>query len=235
MTNNPAQTSPRIAGLTFSTVSINGESAYVELAADVSEPAGAPPMAVEFSLADEFNTYKALAAVADGQAVSEMHLERASLWWPRHLGTPALYDLAASLFAAGKLLDSHSQRVGVRRIELVRPPDPDGFQAPVISINGREMICRWADWNPPLDTTARPTTQEYRDRIASIDADTLRVSGGGICEGDAFYSACDEIGMLVWLDFVIHTAADGRTLEQCRHDAARGPAARNHPCIAIIW
>ena len=235
MTSSSLDAGPQIKALAFATKRVEGESAVVEISADVAQPAGCAPMAVEFSLAAADNTFKAVATVADGEASAHMEIERVSLWWPRELGSPELHQLAARLFAAGKLLGASRQTVGIRAIEIVRPPDPDGFHAPIININGREMACRWADWNPPLDTIEHATFEEYAERIAAIDANTLRVSGGGICESDAFYTACDRIGMLVWLDFVIRGVTDGRTIEECRRNASRSPTLRNHPCIALVW
>src|SRR5207245_1937379 len=83
---------------------------------------------------------------------------------------------------------------------------------------------------------------QYRDLVQMArDAgmNMLRVWGGGIYEDPAFYEACDELGVLVWQDFMYSCAVyphdqDGfrELAEKEARDAVR--ALRNHPSI-VVW
>jgi beta-mannosidase len=76
------------------------------------------------------------------------------------------------------------------------------------------------------------------DRARAANMTMLRVWGGGTYERDAFYDACDELGLLVWQDFMfacIDYPSDDPELraevtEEARHQVRR---LRNHPCLAL--
>jgi beta-mannosidase len=65
----------------------------------------------------------------------------------------------------------------------------------------------------------------------------LRVWGGGIYEDDYFYRRCDELGLMVWQDFMFACAmypGDEHFLENVRQEALDNvERLRNHPCLAL--
>ena len=66
----------------------------------------------------------------------------------------------------------------------------------------------------------------------------IRVWGGGIYENDIFYDLCDEMGLMVWQDFMFACStypAEGDWLESVRQEADDNiRRLRNHPCI-VLW
>jgi beta-mannosidase len=65
----------------------------------------------------------------------------------------------------------------------------------------------------------------------------LRVWGGGVYESDYFYDLCDELGILVWQDFMfacsMYPGGDD-FLENVREEAAQNvKRLRNHPSLAL--
>lgn len=143
----------------------------------------------------------------------EVSLSLASpqLWWPTGYGAQPLYTLQTCVLAAdGTLIDRHERRLGLRRLRLVQAPvaglhGPEPGRSFAFEVNGVEIFCGGANWIPDDNLLERITPERYRARVQqAVDANLvmLRVWGGGIYETDAFYDACDALGVLVWQDFV---------------------------------
>lgn len=136
---------------------------------------------------------------------------RPRLWWPHTLGAQELYDLTVELLDArdGAVLDTWNRRVGFRDIALDTGEDEHG-SAFTLSVNGRPIFARGVNWIPDDALVTRVTPARYRRRLEQARAanvDLVRVWGGGIYEDEAFYEACDELGLLVWQDFAFACAA----------------------------
>ncbi len=141
----------------------------------------------------------------------EQHLElayvlpNAKLWQPRELGEPHLYRTSVRLREGERVLHEAERRVGVRQIELVKrdPASPNG-KVFYFRVNGQKLWAKGDNWLPLDFLHTRVTPEQYRGYLQLLQAggvNLLRVWGGGIVEHDAFYDACDELGLLVWQDF----------------------------------
>jgi len=168
-------------------------------------------------------------------------LPNMDLWWPHGHGDQTLYDLDVTLHDDdGATIDSWSRRVGFRTVELDTAPDELG-SAFTLKINGVPIFARGANWIPDDCFVSRLTPERYRERLAaSRDAniDLLRVWGGGLYETDDFYDACDELGILVWQDFLFACAAyaEEDPLRAEVEAEARDNVARlmPHPSL-VLW
>ncbi len=149
------------------------------------------------------------AGVTDAQL--ELRLPDASPWWPRGYGEPTLYDVAVVLtdIDTDEHRDGWSGRVGFRNVTLSTAPDDHGSEF-VLAVNGQAIYVKGANWIPDDALLTRLTTETYRSSIHdAVDAgmNLLRVWGGGLYESEDFYAACDELGVLVWQDFLFACAA----------------------------
>ncbi|WP_336697709.1 glycoside hydrolase family 2 protein [Curtobacterium sp. USHLN213] len=128
------------------------------------------------------------------------------LWWTHDLGTPALYDVEVELLDAnGAALDRVRDRIGLRTVTLDRSPDPEGGQLFRFVLNGFPVFARGAAWLPADLLVGSVTDDRYRtllERARDANITMLRVWGGGIYEADAFYALTDELGVLIWQDFM---------------------------------
>lgn len=132
-------------------------------------------------------------------------------WWPHSLGEQTLYDVEVTFHNDVRILHKVTRRTGFRTIELDTTPDADGAGATFgLRINGVEVFVRGMNWIPDDTFPSRMTPERYRERIQQAkdaNTDLLRVWGGGLYETEAFYEACDELGMMVWQDFALACAA----------------------------
>src|SRR6202012_8819 len=74
-----------------------------------------------------------------------------------------------------------------------------------LSVNGVPIFARGAVWTSLDVVTLTSTPAEYARVLALVkDAgmNMLRLSGTLFYEDDAFYEACDALGILVWQDFM---------------------------------
>ncbi|KAK0662563.1 glycoside hydrolase superfamily [Cercophora samala] len=176
-------------------------------------------------------------------SASMVKLEGAKLWWPRGYGSPNLYDVRVRIFneEGGTVLAEHNQRLGFRKVELVQEPDGHG-ESFYFRVNGVDVFAAGSNWIPADSFLSQVTPKQYRDWIQNAVADgnqiMIRVWGGGVYEHDAFYDACDELGILVWQDFMFACASYPTYPEflqsiemEARQNVQR---LRNHPSI-VLW
>lgn len=121
------------------------------------------------------------------------------LWWPSGQGEQHLYDLTTEI--EGEIV---KQKVGLRKLEWVVEKDEidHSFKC---RINGRDITMMGANWIPADAIPSRITPEAVRDLLESAKAanyNMIRVWGGGQYEPDWFYDLCDELGLLVWHDFM---------------------------------
>jgi beta-mannosidase len=178
------------------------------------------------------------APVLEGVATLDLELDDPELWWTHDLGDQPLYA-ARMAIADG---DTVEDRVGLRTIELDRSDEPvEGGHLFRFVLNGVPLFVRGANWVPPSPFVNSVELRVYRDlvlRAREGNLTMLRVWGGGIYERDDFYSACDELGVLVWQDFMfacVDYPGDSESFHaevdaEARYQVAR---LRNHPCLAL--
>jgi beta-mannosidase len=151
-------------------------------------------------------------------AVLVLDVPDPGLWWPRGYGDQLRHDLEVTLVdhgpdghraAEGQVLDTWTHRIGFRTFEIDRSPDEHGTGFTFV-VNGVRIFARGVNWIPDDAFPSRVTPERYRTRLrqaAEAGVDLVRVWGGGIYEDDAFYDACDDLGLMVWQDFLFACAA----------------------------
>ncbi len=167
-------------------------------------------------------------------------IEKPELWWPAGLGPQRLYTLETRLADSdGKIRDARATRIGLRTIEVVHERDKEG-KSFFIKVNGAPVFMKGANWIPADSFVTRMTDERYRFLLQSaVDANMnmLRVWGGGIYEDNRFYDLADELGLLVWQDFMFACSmypGDEPFVESVRQEAIENVRRlRNHPSLAL--
>jgi len=139
-------------------------------------------------------------ALAAGTAT--LRVPDAALWWPHTHGEPALYDARIVLRSRGSdapvVVDLG--RIGFRSLAL----DTSGGDF-ALRVNEVPVFCRGACWMP-LDVvslrSSRDACRVALEQVRDAGMNMLRVTGTTVYEEDHFHELCDELGILVWQDFM---------------------------------
>ena len=173
-------------------------------------------------------------------AVVPLVIPNVQAWWPRGYGEQPRYDVSVDLAVDDQRLTTWRGRVGFRTVALSTEPDAAGSEF-VILVNETPIFVRGANWIPDDAFLTRLNRSTYERAIHdAVDAgiNLLRVWGGGIYETDDFYDLCDELGVLVWQDFLLACAAyaEEQPLWGEIEAEARQAVARlaKHPSL-VIW
>ncbi len=148
----------------------------------------------------------------------ELDVPDPRLWWPNGYGDQPLYRVVVEAF------DSRiERRVGFRTLEVNREPDEEGERFTLV-VNGVPMFAKGANWIPQDAMPGNADPEQLRWLLESArdaNMNMLRVWGGGTYESDRFYELCDELGLLVWQDFMFSCAlypSDPEFLESVRRE-----------------
>lgn len=134
----------------------------------------------------------------------EMEIENPQLWWPNGLGEQPLYQVQVDLKAGNKIVDTWCRKIGLRALTMHREKDQWG-ESFAHEVNGYQVFAMGADYIPEdnlLQRTSRERTRELLLQCKRANFNTVRVWGGGYYPEDWFFDLCDELGLMVWQDFM---------------------------------
>ena len=232
----------RIDDLYFRQESISednaGFSAIVELAA--SGPATVMIEVMDSKDSFEVTRKKVVLKAGTNSVAIPVQIDKPILWWPSGFGEQHFYDIRVEILNDGEVIDEASEKIGLRSLELRREPDQWGESFEFV-VNGIPVFAKGANWIPADSFPVRVTPERYRlllESCADANMNMLRVWGGGIYEDDKFYKLCDELGIMVWQDFMFSCSmypGDPEFLEGVREEAVWNvKRLRNHPCL-VLW
>jgi len=183
---------------------------------------------------------KVAALVLSGEG-TEIVVETPQLWWPHGHGAQPLYRLDVEVLGArGQTIGRWSRRIGLRTIKLDRHADEWGESFQFV-VNGRPLFAKGANWIPAHSFVAGLSRREYeRDLQSAAEANMnmIRVWGGGIYESEEFYDLCDELGLLVWQDFMFACTmypADKAFLASVGAEAEYQVRRLRHRACLALW
>jgi len=121
-------------------------------------------------------------------------------WWPHTHGEQPLYEARLVVTQGGQDITIALGRTGFRTVELAT-----GAGDFALGINGVPIFCRGACWTPLDATTLTGTAEAYRRTLLAVreaGMNMVRVAGPMVYESELFHDLCDELGILVWQDFM---------------------------------
>lgn len=191
--------------------------------------------------------------------VRRLDIPAPQLWYPNGYGEQPLYKLVVQI---GK--NRIEETFGIRTVKIMQLPDEPGsiywkkaieaqkteigkinshnqrFSGFQIVINGKKILCKGANWVPCEPFPSAETEEKLVNLVQlakKMNANFLRIWGGGVPEKHAFYDACDRAGIVVAHDFMMacgeYPEKESWFIEALEKESAYiVQCLRNHPCIA---
>lgn len=161
-------------------------------------------------------------------------LKNPRLWWTNGLGEAYLTEMLCSVGD-----ERITTPLGIRSLRLHNDKDQYGHNL-YFELNGEPLYAKGSNMVPNDNFLSRVTDSIYRQVVAdavAVNMNIIRVWGGGIYEDDAFYNYCDQMGILVWQDFMFACQTyevDSAFLASIREEAiCNVRRLRNHACMAV--
>jgi len=172
-----------------------------------------------------------------------INIDNPHLWWPNGMGEQALYNYEVVLVVNGEIADRRIGKIGIREICILEEPFTKEAGPGIsfwLQINGQRVFCKGGNWIPMELWPAMAVDEQYHfyiKKAAEANFNMLRVWGGGIYERDIFYDLCDEMGIMVWQDFMFASA--GYPVDLLRQEIIAEAEyqikrLRNHACV-VLW
>jgi len=107
-------------------------------------------------------------------------------------------------------------------------------------VNGVQIFAMGADYIPEDNVLSRVTPQRTRkllEQCVAANFNAIRVWGGGYYPDDFFFDICDELGLIVWLDFMfacaVYELTDDFDRNIRRELADNVKRIRHHPSLGL--
>ncbi len=237
----------RLTALVVQTRALDAAQAELEIAVEV-ESAVVGSASVQIEVLDPDGTRVAridrrtMLKAGDNRVAVPVALQEPRRWWPAGQGEQARYTVRATLAPETAEATHIEQRTGLRTVELRREVDRNGGQGFVFVINGVPIFAKGANVIPFDMFPARVDAARIRRELtAARDANMnmLRNWGGGYYEEDVFFDIADELGLLVWQDFMFgggmqpgyDPAFRANVVHEARDNVRR---LRHHPSV-VLW
>ncbi len=172
--------------------------------------------------------------VAKGQRkvrITNLCVENPKLWWPWDMGNTHSYRISIDVILDGETLDHRSGSFGFRE---------SAWKDNRLLINGKKVFVRGVNW-VPMDSLLRFSTEKYKRLLRGVrdlNANLIRVWGGGIRERRVFYDLTDAMGLMVWQEFpfACENVVIDESMERVIIQEVKGIVnlLRNHPSI-VLW
>ncbi len=190
---------------------------------------------LEHSIDGHVITDKVVVQKGENVFTHNVTIKNPKIWWPAGQGAQPLYELVTNL--EGEIT---TRQIGLRDLQWVIEKDEidHSFKC---RINGRDITMMGANWIPADAIPSRVTPAVVRDLLESAKAanmNMIRIWGGGQYEPDWFYDLCDELGILIWHDFMFSCMSypsDRKFLASVETEITQQVRRLSHHACIALW
>jgi len=230
---------------------LQGREGVLAVSARLRALAGAQVSSIEVELSGPSGAHRARLQPRDTQdagegrlsAQGELRVREVARWWPHTHGEPALHAVRLHVAVGGQTVAIDAGSVGFRELAFAATPEHDVERDGLdLHVNGVRVFARGAVWTPADPIGLAPSQEHLRaalTRVREAGMNMLRLPGTGAYETQAFHDLCDELGILVWQDFMFanldYPIADERFRASVELEAERVLAALGgRPSTAVL-
>jgi beta-mannosidase len=187
-----------------------GDDGVLTVAATVRGMGGFEVSAADVVVSGAGEAEAALAVTpgADGtvEVRGEVRVVGAPRWWAHTHGEPALHSVRVRIAGEEGEVGIDAGRVGFRELAAGPGADHDVLDDGIdLHLNGVPVFARGAVWTPDDFIGMAPGRERLREaleRVRGAGMNMVRVVGTAAYESSDFHDLCDELGILVWQDFM---------------------------------
>ncbi|WP_426169612.1 beta-mannosidase [Pseudoduganella sp. R-34] len=177
----------------------------------------------------------------DNRIELPVRIDRPQRWFPNGYGAQPLYRFELEIGDSKAVAARARARTGLRSVALRREADDKG-RSFYFEVNGISVFAKGAN-SIPFDMFQPRVGKAQLRRVLQSARDAnmnfLRSWGGGYYESDDFFDLADELGLLVWQDFMFgggmqpayDDAFRANVIAEARDNVRR---LRNHPSL-VLW
>ncbi len=235
-----------VAGLQLRT-RCEGSDGVLAVAATVRGMGGFEVSAADVVVSGAGDAEGALAVSAGADSAVELRGEvrvpDAPRWWPHTHGEPALHTVRLRVAGEEGEVGIDAGRVGFRALAAGAGTAHDVLRDGIdLHVNGVRVFARGAVWTPDDFVGMAPDRERLRaalERVRDAGMNMVRVPGTAAYESPDFHDLSDELGILVWQDFMFanldYPLADEDFRATVEIEAAEALAAvAGRPSLAVV-
>jgi hypothetical protein len=175
--------------------------------------------------------YAEQTVVLDKNEFPQLSVNDPALWWANGYGEPNLYTCHLEFIENSQVSDEKEISFGIRKYGYKTENGILTFY-----LNGEKIFLKGGNWGMS-EYLLRCRGEEYKTKIrlhADMNYNMIRCWTGCVTD-EAFYSFCDQYGIMVWDDFWLAASIGGVDDEdEFRSNATdKVKRLRNHACIAV--
>ena len=164
------------------------------------------------------------------------------LWYCNGQGFPNLIDFTADVRIANQSVASKTIRSGIRSAKWITRPDSIG-ESFYLELNGHPVFVKGVNiipvsLDPIPDAERLERYTQFVRKLRDANINMVRVWGGGKYEDDLFYELCDQMGIMVWQDFMFACSMYPGSSEFIENVSAEADdqlrRLSHHPAI-VLW
>lgn len=228
-----------VTNVFFETLKLTNKTAEVKIKYDLQFLAKPKNLNAKITLSCKDFVYEFSEKINKTSIEHKTIIKNPTLWNPSGCGEQNLYTLEIELTdEENNVIDKLIKKVGIRTIALqLKQGNKNTFR---FVVNGKPVFAKGTNWIPADTFLPRVSKEKYYNLLKAAkecNQNIVRVWGGGIYENDEFYEICDELGLLVWHDFMFacgsypeHKEIVNNIQNEVEQNVSR---LQHHPCIAM--